>query len=110
MKFFNFFTYYNFPFPTPYNKEIRLASNIEGCREQCKKHTGSSVFLAPFSVTYVKPSMTSAFLHSIGLLAFGWGDLENSVALLPHMTNAVIEPTKHLDGLVKNFTSLLTFH
>lgn len=108
IKFFNFFTYYNFPFPTLYNKEIRLASNMKGCREQYKKHTGSSIFPAPFSVTYVKPSMPSAFLHSIGLLAFGWGDLENSVALLPLMTNIVIEPTKHLDGLVKKFTSLLT--
>lgn len=61
-------------------------------------------------MTYVKPSMPSAFLHCIGLLALGWSDLENSGALLPHMTNIVIEPTKHLDGLVKNFTSLLTFH
>lgn len=93
-----------------YKKEIGLASNMEGCREQYKKHTGSSIFLAPFSVTFVKPSMPSAFLHSIGLLAFGLGDLENSVALLPHMTNIVIEPTKHLDGLLKNFTSLLTFY
>lgn len=83
---------------------------MEGCRKQYKKHTGNSVFPAPFSVTCVKPSMPAAVLHSIGLLALGWGDLENSVALLPHMTNIVIEPTKHLDGLVKNFTSLLTFY
>lgn len=109
LKFFNFFTYYNFPFPTLDNKEVRLASNMEGCREQYKKHTGSSIFPAPFSVTYVKPSMPSAFLHSLGLLAFGWGDLENSVALLPHMTNVVIEPTKHLDGLVKKLHLLIDF-
>lgn len=67
IKFFNFD--YSFPFPNLYNKEIRLASNMKGCREQYKKHTGSSIFPAPFSVTYVKPSMPSAFLHSIGLLA-----------------------------------------
>lgn len=48
-------------------------------------------------MTYVKSSTPSALLHSTGLLAFGWGDLQNSVAVLPHMTNTVIVPTKHLN-------------
>lgn len=81
---FNLFTYYNFPFPSLYNKEMKLASKLEGYGEQYKKCLGSSIFPASFSVTYVKSSMPSALLHSTGLLAFACDDLQNSFAVLPH--------------------------
>lgn len=82
---------------------------MDGYGEQYKKCLSSSIFPAPFSVTYVKPIMPSALLHSTGLLAFGLSYSQNSVAVLPHMTNTVIMPTKHLDGSVKNSSSLQNF-
>lgn len=60
-------------------------------------------------MTYVKSSMPSALSHSTGLLAFGWGDLQSSVTMLPHMTNTALSPTKHLESSVKNSNPLQTF-